>query len=177
MVCYTINRTSQSTTPKKKTLFEVFWTVINGKKTKPDVSYLLILGSRCVTHVKKSHRVTGEKLDARGARSVFLGCRVATNKLVWILSGNRFLVSPHVITYQSIGNGLGWPINPSEVVRSLPSSVQRRLKARKTDYARSEDFKRTRSKPPSIVRGRGHPRRTLRRLYSENGSFLFHEYP
>lgn len=55
--CYTINMTSQSPVDKHKTPYEVFWSALIGKPIKPDVSYLLIPGSRCATHVEKSRRI------------------------------------------------------------------------------------------------------------------------
>lgn len=66
---------------------------------------------------------------------MFLGYKASTNKVVWILGGGRFLVSPNVIAYENVGKNLGWPLESQEVVRSLPPSVQRRLRARKTNYA------------------------------------------
>ncbi|CAD6498717.1 BgTH12-01134 [Blumeria graminis f. sp. triticale] len=166
--CYTLNMTSQSPVDQHKTPYEVFWSAMKGRPIKPDVSHLLIPGSRCITHVEKSRRIAGEKLDPRGARSVFLGYKGRTNKLVWILGGGRFLVSPNVLAYENVGKNLGWPTEPQEVVRSLPTSVQRRLRARKTNYAREEDYNRTRSvSPPHEPKGPGRPKKTIRRPFDE----------
>ena len=61
------------------------------------------------------------------------------NKLVWLLDGGRFLISPHVIAYENISSELGWGVDPREIIRSLPRHVQDRLRSRKMDYARNHD--------------------------------------
>lgn len=71
--CYTIKMTSQSPVDKHVTPYEVFWSALNGRPIKLDVSHLLTPGSRCIIHVEKPRRIAGEKLDPREARSVFLG--------------------------------------------------------------------------------------------------------
>lgn len=146
MVCHSINRSPQSSVDNHKTPYELSWSAISGKQSKPDLRHLLIPSSRCITYVDKLQRVVGENFNTNGARSVFLGYRGTSNRLVWILHGGIFLLSPHVTTYEKVGNNFSWPLNPDKVMKSLQMSLQRRLKARKTDYARDVDYKWTRSK-------------------------------
>ena len=130
-----------------------------------------------MVHVDKSHRITGEKLEARGTRGVFLGYKGRTNKLVWILSGGRLLVSPHVITYENTDKNFGWASDPRDIVRSLPISVQRRLNARKVDYAREEDYNRERSRPLQEARGRGRPKKNIQYPFTDDGALLINQNP
>ncbi|KAI1001277.1 hypothetical protein K3495_g6923 [Podosphaera aphanis] len=150
ITCYTLNLTSQSSAAGHKTPWKV-------------------PGTLCITHVDASHRITGEKLDVTGTRSVFFGYRGRKNKLVWLLDGGRFLVSPHVTAYESVHPGAGWAADPREIVRSLPKHVQDRLKSRKTDYARNEDYNMPYDhEPPQIVaKGRGRLKRTICRPYED----------
>lgn len=102
MTCYTLNCTSQSPVKDQKTPWEVYRKVLDPARSKLELNHLLISGSLCITHVDSSHRVAGDKLDADGTRSIFFGYRGTKNKLVWLLDGGRFLVSPHVTAYESI---------------------------------------------------------------------------
>ena len=169
MACHTLNCSSQSSVDDRKTPWEVYWSTFNPSKRVARVDYLWIPGSLCIAHVEASHRVAGEKLDARGTRCVFLGYRGTKNKLVWLLDGGRFLITPQVVAHESVGYGHGWPADPREIVRSLPKHVQDRLKSRKTDYARNEDFNIARESPPTtlVPRGRGRPKRTIQRPYED----------
>ena len=178
MACYTLNCTSQSPVKEHKTPWEVYWNDIDPTKAVTKVDHLWIPGTLCITHVDKNHRITSEKLDARGTRSVFFGYRGRTNKLVWLLDGGRFLVSPQVTAHESVGNGLGWAADPREIVRSLPKAVQNRLKVRKTDYARNEDYNRLREPSPNPIpcRGRGRPKRKVQRPF-EDQALLVLEAP
>lgn len=71
-------------------------------------------------------------------------------------------MTPQVTAYEDIGPGIGWSVDPREIIRSLPSHVQQRLRSRKPNYARNEDFNRVRESSPSpfVARGRGRPKRT-----------------
>ncbi|POS83483.1 hypothetical protein EPUL_005493 [Erysiphe pulchra] len=146
MACHTLNCSSQSPINDRKTPWEVYWSVFNPSKRVPCVDYLWIPGSLCIAHVEASHRVTGEKLDARGTRCVFLGYRGTKNKLVWLLDGGRFLITPQVVAHESVGS-----------------------KSRKTNYARNEDFNIARESLPTtlVPRGRGRPKRTIQRPYKD----------
>ena len=107
----------------------------------------------------------GEKLSAKGTRGIFLGYRGTKNKLVWLLDGGRFLVTPHVVAYETVQNGHGWPADPREIVRSLPKHVRDRLRQRPKDYARNEDYN-VLPEPNSDrlqPRGRGRPVREIMR--------------
>ena len=139
MTCYTLNLTSQSSVDGHRTPWQVYWSQFDPDKSTPKIDHLWIPGTLCITHVDASHRITGEKLDANGTRSVFFGYRGTKNKLVWLLDGGRFLISPHVIAYENISSELGWGVDPREIIRSLPRHVQDRLRSRKMDYARNHD--------------------------------------
>ncbi|POS82536.1 hypothetical protein EPUL_004524, partial [Erysiphe pulchra] len=158
MACYTLNFSSQSSVSDHKIPWEVYWSKMDPVKAQAKVDHLWIPESRCITHVDASHRITGEKLDAKGTRSVFFGYRGRKNKLVWLLDGGRFLVSPQVTAFESVDTDFGWTPDPQEIVRSLPSHVQERLKSRKIDYARNEDYNVPRQSPtyPLLPRGRGY---------------------
>ena len=138
-------------------------------KASIDISHPWIPGSLCTTHVESSHRVTSEKLDTNGTKSVFFGYRGRTNKLVWLLDRGRFLVSPNVTAYESVSPNHGWAPGPRQIFRSLPRAVQDCLKCRKMDYARNEDYNRLRESPihPLLPRGRGRPKRVIQRPYEE----------
>ncbi|KAI0999117.1 hypothetical protein K3495_g9081 [Podosphaera aphanis] len=165
MVCYTLNCTSQSSVENKRTPWEVYWSQIDLDRSKTKVDHLWIPGSLCITHVDANHRITSEKLDANGTRSIFFGYRERKNKLVWLLDGGRFLVSPQVTAHESVGPGLGWAADPREIVRSLPKHVQNRLGTRKKDYARNEDYNLPLDDELQEIlpRGRGRPKRTIQR--------------
>ncbi|KAI0994127.1 hypothetical protein K3495_g14056 [Podosphaera aphanis] len=167
MVCYTLNRTSQSSVEDKKTPWEAYWSQIDPDQAKTEVDHLWIPGTLCITHVDATHRVTSEKLDANGTRSIFFGYRGRKNKLVWLLDGGRFLASPQVTAYESVKPGLGYAADPREIVRSLPNHVRNRLKARKRDYARNEDYNVPQDDEPQslLPRGRGRPKRSIQRPY------------
>ena len=107
MVCYITNCTSQSPVQDRKTPWEVYWTQMDPSKAVTKIDHFLIPGSLCITHVDANHRISGEKLDANGTRSVFLGYRGTTSKLVLLLDGGRFLVTPHVTAYESVDPGFG----------------------------------------------------------------------
>lgn len=85
------------------------------------VDHLWIPGTLCITHVDSNNRISGEKLDANGTRSVFLGYRGRKNKLVWLLNGGRFITSPHVVAYESVNDGVGWAADPYDCNPPLPS--------------------------------------------------------
>ena len=169
MACYTLNRTSQSPVRDHKTPHEVYWSVMDDTKMTANVGHLWIPGTLCITHVDTTNRIAGEKLEANGTKSVFLGYKGTKNKLVWLLDGGRFLVSPHVTAYESVGPELGWAADPREIVRSLPQHVRDRLRKRKTNYARNNDFNRDESPSPHplLPRGRGRPKRKIQRPYAD----------
>ncbi|KAI1004714.1 hypothetical protein K3495_g3507 [Podosphaera aphanis] len=167
--CYTLNLISQSSVVGHKTPWEVYWSQFDSEKVNIDVGHLWIPGTLCITHVDASHRITGEKLDANGTRSLIFGYRGRKNKLVWLLDGGRFLISPHVTAYESAYPGVSWAADPREIVRSLPKCVQDRLRSGKTDYARNEDYNMPYNhEPPQIVaKGRGRPKRIICRPYED----------
>ncbi|KAI0995048.1 hypothetical protein K3495_g13133, partial [Podosphaera aphanis] len=175
MVCYTLNCTSQSSVEDKKTPWEVYWSQMDPDRARTEVDHLWIPGTLCVTHVDATHRITSEKLDAKGTRSIFFGYRGRKNKLVWLLDGGRFLVSPQVTAYESVNPGLGCAADPREIVRSLPNHVQNRLKARKQDYARNEDYNVPQDDEPQslLPRGRGRPKRSIQRPYESQQMIIF----
>lgn len=186
MTCYTLNCTSQSSVNNKKTPWEVYWSVMNPEKQIPHVDHLLIPSSLCIAHVDINHRIIGEKLDSRGTRAIFLGYRGTKNKVVWLLDGGRFLITPHVVVHETVQHGHGWPSDPREIVRSLPKHVQDRLKSRPTDYARNEDYNVEHDQNTDRLqpRGRGRPIRTIARPYqdqialnSESSMYVDNELP
>lgn len=174
MVCYTLNCSSQSPVQDHKTPWEVYWSQLDPEKAVTKVDHLWIPGSLCIAHVDTNHRITGEKLAANGTRCVFLGYRGRKNKLVWLLDGGRFLVTPQVTAYESVDPSFGWSADPREIVRSLPKHVQDRLKARKTDYARNEDFNSPHETIPErfLPRGRGRPKKVIQKPFDNTFSLI-----
>lgn len=77
-------------------------------------------------------------------------------------------MSPQVTAYENVDPGFGWAADPREIVRSLPKHVQDRLKSRKKDYARNEDYNTPQddNQQPILPGGRGRPKRTIERPYN-----------
>lgn len=100
---------------------------------------MLIPGNLGITHVDASLRVAGEKLDANGTRSIFIGYKSTKNELIRILDGGIFLISPHITAYESTESRLPLVVDPREVVRSFLAHVRKILKFKKRHYVRNED--------------------------------------
>ncbi|KAI0996237.1 hypothetical protein K3495_g11940 [Podosphaera aphanis] len=170
MTRYTLNLTSQNSVENHKTPWQVYWSQFDPNKLTARIDHLWIPGTLCITQLDASHKIVGEKLDANGTRSVFYGYRGTKNKLVWLLEGGRFLISPHVIAYENTSQDLGWGADPREIITSLPRHVQDRLKARKIDYARNQDYNAPDGEELLTLapRRRGRPRRIIQRPYDDH---------
>jgi hypothetical protein len=174
VVCYKFNKTGQFTvgdfTPAE--FYEEGLSPRPGEDFhRPDNSNLKIIGSRCIALINENERTRGEKLHTRGAKALFLGYSGKRNYIVWIIKGSRFLGKPHMITHESVGNVTEVP-DPRDIVRSLLSHVQRRLRYRpkptkgwikNRDYNVIDDYV-TDPKSKQIVRRRGRPRKRKREL-------------
>ncbi|RYP46575.1 hypothetical protein DL769_011380 [Monosporascus sp. CRB-8-3] len=173
---HTLNRTGQSTvnhiTPQ-----ECYDRALGNKEqtSKPDNAHLRIIGSRCTVLIDENHRIKAEKLEARGAKGLFLGYQGTHNYKVWLLEGGRFLVTPHIRVYEETGTTgeKDEPPDPRDVVRSLPPHIQRRLRHRPRkkgvgvhnhdDNVVSDD--QTDNETKTVKRKRGRPRKVKPELY------------
>lgn len=111
--------------------------------------------------------VSGEKFYKRGGRQEGNRLVNCDGTILTYIGGGRFLISLHVMVYESIAPDFGWAPDPREIVRSLPKHVKDRLKARKTDYARNEDYNVLRESTHKMMlpRGRGRPKRVVQQPY------------
>ncbi|CAJ2506522.1 Uu.00g006520.m01.CDS01 [Anthostomella pinea] len=123
---YVINRTGQSTL-KTITPSERYESALDPRREyKPDQSNLRILGSRCFVYIDAQFCVTSEKMEGRRARAVLMGYKGQHNYVVWLIDGGRFLDTPHVVFHEN--TGMIGSEDPTDIVRSLPPAVQRRLR-------------------------------------------------
>jgi len=70
--CYTLNRTGQSTV-KEFTPQQLYERELGISDEKTNNAGLRIIGSKCFAFIDENHRVRSEKLEAKGAKALFLG--------------------------------------------------------------------------------------------------------
>lgn len=171
-VVHTINRTQQSSVTGLSPVECFERGLMPERKFSLTHNHLRVLGARCTVLIDENHRIKGEKLDAHGAKGVFLGYQGTHNYVVWLLEGGRFMTTPHVTVYEDTAEP-GEPPDPRDIVRSLPQHVQRRLRRRprqkgvgvknKDDNVVSEDD--TDEEKNQVKRKPGRPKKTVPKPY------------
>ena len=175
-VAYVTNRTSSSSidwiTPHQKYYDSLQQTDDN----IPDNSHLRVIGSICVAYVEASDRVQSEKLQPRGIKAILLGYAGNHNYVLWALDGSRWLRTPNVVFYESVGalpaadtRGRPPEIDPRDIVRSLPPAVQRRLRHRASKPKRAKDLNTVdddiTGSEGELRPKRGRPKKTTKQVY------------